>query len=125
MKRPDFTFDDLLDSIPMPNKAVTEEETTLHGLVLHVPLRRNWFLRAVHVLNPMRDKKTIRLDRLGMEVWYACNGQRTMEQIIERFSKKYQISFHEARVSVVQFMRMLTQNSLIAIIGPMRKGPNS
>jgi hypothetical protein len=50
-----------------------------------------------------------RLDPIGAIVWEMIDGHSTMEQIIDRFSREYRLSFHEARVAVAKFVTALTR----------------
>lgn len=116
--QPEWTFDDLLDSRPTPNESVRAGESSVHGLVLRVPLRKRWYMRPpVSWVLPVRDHRSLALDAIGREVWEMCDGRTTTEAIIERFSLRHYVSFHEARLSVTQYMQVLTRHGLIAMVG--------
>lgn len=103
---------------PVTNRAVREES---HGeaLVLFVPLRRRWWMAGpVSWWLPLRREKAVALDRLGREVWEACDAQRNVEQIIDAFAARHGLGFHEARLTVMQFLRMLAQRRLLVLVGP-------
>jgi hypothetical protein len=105
----------LLDLVPAANRAVRVER---HGdqVVLFVPIRRRWWMHGpLSWLLPFRNEKGVALDRLGREVWEACNGERTLEQIVELFAERHRLRFHEARLSVTQFLRSLVERNLVIL----------
>jgi hypothetical protein len=105
----------LLDAVPMANQAVRSEIIGDH-LVLFVPIQRRWWMNGpLGWLLPFRSERGVALDALGREVWEACDGKRSSEQIIEEFAERHRVRFHEARLSVMQFMRSLVQKNLIVL----------
>ena len=109
----------LLATVPVANGAVREKR---HGgtLVLWVPIRRRWWMRPPLTWVPgvrFRQEKGVALDALGQEVWRACDGQSTTEQIVEGFASRHRLRFHDARISVMTFLGMLMQRNLVALAG--------
>lgn len=72
--------------------------------------------RPFSLVMPYRDRKGFRLDTLGMEVWQACDGTRTIENIVEEFSDRHRSSFHEARLAVTQFIKTMASRELVAVV---------
>jgi len=106
----------LLDAVPVRNEAVKPEQRG-ESLVLWVPLQKRWFTRPpIRWMLPTARQRGVELDGLGQWVWHAINGHRTLEQIIERFADRHQVTFHEARLAVLQFVRMLTAKRLVAVV---------
>ena len=108
----------LLDAVPTCNRAVRAERRG-GALVLWVPIQRRWWMDGpLGWFLPFRREKGIELDILGQQVWQACDGERSVEQIIEDFAAEHQLRFHEARLSVMQFLRALMQRNLVALVVP-------
>ena len=119
MKRRTPTLDQgqLLDAVPVQNLAVKPQRNDRGALVLYAPLRRPWYWRGpIAWLAPTHGRRGVELDRLGEEVWQACDGQQRTEQIVESFALRHHLRFHEARVSVQQFLREMTRRGLVAIV---------
>ncbi len=117
-----FDSDALLDAVPTPNAAVRAERRG-DAVVLWVPLQRRWYNQgALRWLLPLRGEKGYALDRLGREVWEACDGDRTLERIVEDFARRHRVRFHEARVAVLTFLRTLVERRLVALVGPAPAG---
>ncbi len=108
-------FQALLAFVPTPNSAVRAERRA-HGLVLMVPLRERAWTRLARLILPLRPERGYALDRLGEEVWQACDGKRTLETIVEAFATAHKLSFHEARLCVMQFIKMLSERNLVALV---------
>ena len=107
-----------LASRPTANQAVRTERRG-EELVLWIPIqKRLWMNRPFSWFFPYRSEKGAVLDRLGEEVWQACDGKHTTEQIVEQFAARHQLRFHEARLSVMQFLRMLVRRNLVAMVVP-------
>jgi hypothetical protein len=108
----------LLFTKPIVNRAVRIEH---HGetLLLYVPIRRRWWMSGpLGWLLPFRRERGIALDLLGRQVWEACDGHQTLERIIEQFAVRHRLRFHEARVSVMQFVRSLVERDLLVLALP-------
>jgi hypothetical protein len=115
---PELDQDQLLDAVPTHNRAVRSEQRG-RALILWVPIRRRWWMQGLlGFLLPFRREKGIALDALGQEVWRACDGEQRLETIIETFAARHQIRFHEARSSVMQFLRSLVERRLVALVVP-------
>ena len=93
-------------------------------LVLYAPIRRRWFMRPLSFLPGVnfREEKGVALDALGEEVWESIDGVRTLEEVIERFAANHRLRFHEARLSVMAFVRMLMERNLVALVGAGSSG---
>jgi len=104
----------LLDAVPTRNVAVRSERRG-NALVLWIPLQRRWWTDAVSWALPLRNRKGFALDSLGEQIWQACDGERDVEQIIDEFAARHRVRFHDARVSVLQFLRTLIERQLVAV----------
>jgi hypothetical protein len=115
-----FAGAELLDAIPVRNDAARAEPAG-RGLVVRVPLQQRWFLsRPFSWVMPFRGDRGFNLDRLGAQVWNACDGARSIETICEDFAARHHLSFHEARLCVMTFLRELTRHRLVAVVVPER-----
>lgn len=84
---------------------------------LLVPTRRpRWLVPPLTLLVHPPSHGTIILDALGLQIWEDCDGARTVEQVIERFAKANALTFHEARVAVTQYTRVLIQKGALAVV---------
>lgn len=109
----------VLGLVPLKNLAIRIERKS-EGAVVWIPIQRTrlmegplgWFL-------PFRKEKGFALDSLGREVLEACDGERTVERIVEQFADRHRIRFHEARASVLMFLRLLVERKIVVFaLGP-------
>jgi hypothetical protein len=115
---PGLSHEQLLAAVPAPNAALRSEPRG-DAIRLWVPVQRRWWLqKPLGWFLPLRREKGIELDRVGSEVWRACDGRRSVEQIVEGFAGRHQLGFHAARLPVVQFLQSLVERNLIALIVP-------
>ena len=112
----------LLRAVPQRNVAARVDRSSTDETVVRVPTQRPWYL-AVPPLSwmvPVRPERTVRLDRLGAEVWGMCDGTCTVESVVERFAGSHGLTFHEARVSVTGYLSALVQRGVLAMV--LREG---
>lgn len=106
----------MLDLVPAANRAARAEH---HGqtLILYVPIQKRWWMRGpLSWILPFRSEKGVALDSLGREVWEACDGRRTIEHIAEAFAARHRVRFHEAKLSVVTFLRSLVERGVVVLV---------
>lgn len=109
--------DEILQAVPYENSSVRTEHCE-DGTIIWAPIRQRWYMKPpLSWLFQFRSEKGFGLDSLGSEVWEQCNGRRTVEQIIDEFAENHRVEFHEARLVVMHFMRMLMTRELIALAG--------
>ncbi|MBD3344475.1 MAG: PqqD family peptide modification chaperone [Chitinivibrionales bacterium] len=107
----------ILSAVPTRNSAV-EENDRGQTVVLQVPLKKTkWYTHPpVSWVLPFSKYRRVALDELGKEVWDACDGVQTMERIIEMFAERHFLSFHEARLSVMEFVRQLMRRGMLVLV---------
>ena len=114
----DLSHTQLLGAVPTPNTAVRCEAQG-DSVLLWVPLQQRWWLqRTFGWLLPVRREKGISLDRVGSEVWRACDGELTVEEIVAAFAARHQLRFHEARAAVSEFLGSLVTRNLLVLVVP-------
>ncbi len=108
----------LLAAIPVRNPLVRERgrdaghEPAAYVLRLTAPLRPS---RLREVLGGKAAEKSFDLDDLGVFVWHAIDGRRTMEELIRHFAEEKKVTLREAEVAVLAFLKTLAQRNLIAL----------
>ena len=112
----------MLEARPLPNVAARVEPGEDGALTVHVPrapsrLRRapfSWFIQP-------RSERAIVLDPLGTRVYKLCDGQRTVEAIVDVFAREHRLTFHESRAAVTGYLKLLLQKGVIAMA--LRENP--
>lgn len=108
---------DMLRARVIRNEAVQVLRSNEDGsLEVELPFRQRWFmLKPFSLIFPFRKGKKIRLDPIGSELFGACSQKRTVESIIDWFAAEERLSFHESRMTVSNYLRILMQEGLLAI----------
>ena len=122
-RRPSLPREDMLSLCPVRNPVITWEthgqedgDASTAGIVLTVPRREDgwgkWLARWLHV----PTGKRIELDEFGAQVWGMCDGTHTVEQLVKYTCEIYRLNRRQGEISVVAFMRMLTQRRLVGFL---------
>jgi hypothetical protein len=107
----------LLAAVPHWNRAMTVEAIT-SGLLLSIPMRRpRWLVPPLSWVLPFSGFRRVELDAPGKAVLELCDGQRNVEEVIERFAADNKLSFREAQLAVTQFLKELLRRGIIAFVG--------
>jgi len=118
----ELSLDVILASAPVRNQAVRWEARGDDAMIVYVPIRRKWYMRPpVTWIMPLSKERAVALDKTGREVWEACTGSARIEDIVDAFAAAHHLRFHQARLSVMEFLRQLTRRGLIVIAGPSQE----
>jgi len=108
---------DMLSSRLYRNLKVTAEWTE-NGtqLALSVPTKRPDYLvpPISWVVRPPKARK-VYIDRTAADLWEWCDGKKNVEQVIELFAQKHNLTFHESRVSVTAYLKELLKRGALAV----------
>lgn len=58
-------------------------------------------------------ERRVELDEVGGFVWELCDGNNTIESIVQKTGREFKMSRREAEVSVTMFMQMLHEKNFI------------
>lgn len=109
---------DMLRARPFANEAMERQRLSGGRLLVSVPLERpRYLVPPLSWILPFSSHRRVELDVLGVEVLDRCDGRNTVESIIEQFAQSHTLTFREAQLAVMQFLRQLTQRGLVAIVG--------
>jgi hypothetical protein len=112
-KKPALSRQQALSAKPFHTVDAKIEPDERGGATIRVPLRSDakaWIFRI-----PEGSTKTFELDPLGLFVWESCDGKTSVQQIIRKLSRQYNLNLREAEVATVKFFQMLMKKGLIAM----------
>jgi len=110
-----------LRSIPLRNEAGQVKPTTEGKTEIIVPLRHRWWSRLLQHVLPLSDTKRVELDEIGAAVYALCDGEHTVEELIELHRERWKLSFFEARAMIFAFLRQLMCRNLILLATPRER----
>ena len=111
-----LTLEELYRAVPVQNEGA-KRLPVKDGLVLEIPLKKpagRWSLLAWFV--PVSSHRRVYLDELGCSVFVDCDGKTSVRKIIHRFADRYRLTFHEARLSIMMFLKSLIRRGALAIV---------
>ena len=116
-RKPKVTRPQALAAKPLQLAKCTVTEAPDGGARLKVPIRPSRFAGRLFRV-PEGTTKTFELEAIGYSVWKQCDGKTSVQQIIRRLSKQYNISLREMEVSTVAFLQTLVRKGLIGMAMP-------
>lgn len=107
----------MLEARPVRNAAAATTARDDDALSIAVRTRKpSWLVAPLSWIVPLRPTRAVHLDRLGTQVWRLCDGERTVEQVVDAFAERHSLTFHEARVAVTGYLSSLVQRGAMAIV---------
>lgn len=119
-RKPKITRQQALAAKPVQLAKCTVTETPDGGAKLKVPVQPTRLAGRLFRM-PEGATKTFELEAIGYSVWKQCDGKTSVQQIIRRLSKEYNISLRETEVSTVAFLQTLVRKGLIGMAMPEPK----
>jgi hypothetical protein len=113
------TWRAMLAAVPVRNAAAQVAWNAAGELEVTVAIERpRYLVWPLSWIVPHGSRRTVRLDKLGAQVWDLCDGQMTVGDVIDVFAERYQLTFHEARVAVTGYLQSLVQRGALAMAMP-------
>ena len=111
---------------PGRNSILTWEKRDSGETVLTVPHneKANRLAKALAKWMKAPTERHIELDEVGGYVWELCDGQNTVEAIVQKTGRQYKMNRREAEVSVTMFLQMLHQRNFIGFYKKVGKNAN-
>jgi hypothetical protein len=79
-----------------------------------VPMRAARWARVFLRAQSQMIKK-FELDELGLFVWNACDGKTSVQQVIRKLGKQYNLNARAAEVSTLAFLQTLVKKGLVGV----------
>lgn len=100
---------------PGRNSLLTWEKRDTGEMVLTVPHndKANRLAKLLAKFMKAPNERHVELDEVGGYVWELCDGQNTVESIVQKTGRQYKMNRREAEVSVTMFLQMLHQRNFI------------
>ncbi len=84
-------------------------------VLLRVPRRSDRIGNLVARWFRLPSHRKIELDRIGSDVWEACDGSRSVEGITRLVCDKYRLNRRQGETSVTAYLRLLAERRLIGL----------
>ena len=116
-EKDDGSWRSMLAARPVQNQAARIERHDRDRVTVYVKRKRPGYLvPPISWIMTVRPERRVTLDALGTRIWTWCDGNRTVEDVVDLFAATYNVTFHEARVAVTGYLRSLLQRGVVAIV---------
>lgn len=113
----------VLTGVPVVNAAATITPRGRGGLMASVPVRRPAFMvRPLTWILPFSSVRRVDLDTLGAAILGQCDGTRSVSDIAAWFAAENRLTAREAELSVLQFIRQLSERGVLVVAGLKEAG---
>ena len=119
-RKPKLTRQQALAARPVQVAKCTVSEAQDGSAQLKVPVQPSRIAERIFRV-PEGTTKTFELEAIGYSVWKQCDGKTSVQQIIRRLSKQYNISLRETEVSTIAFLQTLVRKGLVGMAVPDSK----
>ena len=119
---PELDRDQSMQAVPVLNQLITVEYDADDNAVLNVPRKRTTMVKWMAKLFRLPPYKQIELDELGTYTIELCDGEHTVEDIVEAFAERFDLNQREAEVSMLSYLQTLAKRGIIAFAVPEEDG---
>lgn len=98
---------------PMRNSVIEWERNAAGEALLKVPRRKDRTGRFFAFWFRMPETQAVQLDEVGTFVWELCDGTNTVESIVQRMARQYQMNRREVEISVTTYLQTLAERNFI------------
>ena len=112
-RKPRLTPEQVLGSVPVPNKALKIERVEGGGVKLVLARRREWWARVLAIVFPIPKERVVELDALGEQFWDLCDGKHSMRDLIRICQEEHKLTRAEAEWSLRTFLKDLGKRGVM------------
>lgn len=106
----------LLRSRPVRNASARVATRDADRVTVYIRQKRPAFMvPPLSWIVPFKRERPAVLDKIGTLLWNQCDGERSVEQVVDSFRSRYGLTFHESRAAVTAYLKLLTERGAIAI----------
>lgn len=115
-------FTEFLRAAPYANESMTITAARDGGAMAKIPMKRpRWLVPPFSWIFPFSPQRQVRLDAVGFGVLKLCDGNKTVESVIEEFAEANKLSFREAQLPVTQFLKQMIERGIVIVVGSKEK----
>lgn len=121
-RKPKIERQEALAIIPVRHPLIKWERRE-EEVVLSIPMRDDKFARlikslmkATRMAKELPEYRQLALDEVGSRVWELCDGERTIDGVVQSVTGEYKLTRREAEASVTMFLQTLAKKNLIGLM---------
>jgi hypothetical protein len=113
-----LTRDQAMRAWPVRNPALKTQVSDDGIVTIELPRRKDWMGGMLGALFQVPQSKPVQLDEIGSFVYDRCDGERTVNDLVDDMMAEYKLNRREVEVSLTKFLQMLAQRGIIAFAVP-------
>lgn len=120
LKRPrsPLTREQAFEARPVRNPSLKWRLNDEDNVEVIIPRRGDRVGRALGFLFYVPESRPLVLDEVGSRVWQLCDGERTVEEVVETLRDEYKLDRREVEVSLTEYLRTLGKRGMIGFLVP-------
>lgn len=112
-RQPPFSKEQVMASKPLRNPNLEWEKNEDGEIVITIRRRSDWKVKALGLLFPVPQQRTIVLDEPGTFVWSLCDGETDIQTMMRKLAQQYQLNIKEAELSLTTYLRNMGKRGLV------------
>lgn len=116
--KPKLTRKQALLARPVRNPALKWEQLDNGEVRIILPRRDDGIGKVLSVLFYVPKSRPVSLDVVGASVWQLCDGEHTVDDLVEALMDEHRLHRREAEVSLTEFLKTLGKRHMVAFIVP-------
>lgn len=104
-----------LKVIPLKNKKINIVRKTENKIVFSVKLKYPKLVVPFKNILKLSEEKKYEIKGIGFVIYEKIDGRRNLKDLVEYLQNTYKLSFFEARSLLIQYLKLLSQKSIIAV----------
>jgi hypothetical protein len=117
-KQMPLSRDEAFEARPVRNPSLKWRMNDEGVVEVIVPRRKDAFGRLMGFLFFVPENRPITLDEVGTRVWDMCDGEHTVEEIVNTLSDEYKLQRREVEVSLTEYLRTLGKKGMVGFLVP-------
>ena|SRR5579883_1946124 len=108
---------------PVRNSNLSWEKRESGDTLLTIPQNEKVgrVTRAMAKWMKVPTERHVELDEVGSFVWDLCDGNNTVETIVQKTGRQYKMNRREAEISVTTFLQMLHERNFVGFYKKVSK----
>jgi len=103
------------------NPNVQWEKYPSGDIAIKLKLSESFWAKFLSFFMDLPETKKLVLDKMGSRIWEMCDGEHTVQDLIDMLVCEYKLRRREAEVSLIEYLKKLIKKGLIVLLPPKEK----
>ncbi len=113
---PQVTRHAALQARPIRNPKLNWRLDDKGEVAITLPRREGRLWGLVSWIFAVPESRDVTLDEIGTHVWRLCDGEHTVEDLIQELKDEHQLSRREVEVSLTTYLRTLGKRGMVGFL---------